>query len=195
MCRGDGKNSIYWANRAIYYENYGSYTPIDLLIVTLEGMVYHKKHSCHKPSIDNLHRYYLYLSWAYEMNGETRKALERYQSNDPLTRGSDLDIARTLHKTGYPSKAFEKYCEYYQEVAERCVCGLKDETAQDIYAEIQCHHIINDSRYFRPFWTFRDFYEFMNKEYEKRGKPEEYVSVMLLFYRVDSQADQFVFRY
>ena len=85
-------------------------------------------------------------------------------------------------------ESYEKYCECYKKHVDVVI-----RREESLYDEIMCHSIIEDSRKFRPFATFHDFYAFMNKENERLGKPEEYAKVMELLYKVDYKADQYMY--
>ena len=181
MQRGDGKNAIYWARKAIYHENLTqlkAYNNVgDFLLPEDYGMTAHRTGGN--------------LPLAFELNGEYNLALKRYQMSD-LSRENLHNIARVLYRMGRYSESFEKYCEFCKEKAE--TAEPNDFYAQNhLYREIMCHSIVEDSRKFRPYATFHDFCAFMKKEYEKCGRPMEYAKVMELFRRVDSKADSFMY--
>ncbi|MCL2119421.1 MAG: tetratricopeptide repeat protein [Planctomycetaceae bacterium] len=174
MKSGDGKSAVYYATKC-----------------------FHKKEKYHKQlkekygySSSNI-EWYLNLSYAYELNGEYDVALERYHTIVQQGQESDHNIARVLYRMGRYSESFEMYCECCKEKAE--TAEPNDFYAQNhLYREIMCHNIVEDSRKFRPYPTFHDFYVFMKAEYEKRGKPQKYVKVMELFRRVDSYTESFM---
>lgn len=181
MQRGDGQAAIYWARRTIYFDN-------PTLHETWKSTSY--------PSLPEdygmTHDSGMYLTLAYELYGEYDLALKRYQMSD-LPRENTPHIPRVLYKMGRYSGSFEEYCEFYKEQAETyddLERYRKDMREESLYNGIMCHRIFGDnSRKFRPFATFHDFYEFMEKECEKQGGPGQYAKVMELFRRVDSQAD------
>ncbi|MDR2440294.1 MAG: hypothetical protein LBE12_13120 [Planctomycetaceae bacterium] len=178
MAQGNSSQAIYWAKRVIYYDNRYPDSSYTTKLSDGRRVPYSRGEVC--------------LSRAFEMQGDFEKALERYQTIAPERIGSGLDIARVLFKLGDQSKSFEKYCDYYQEVAET-FDHLEDyqqkRLIERLYNAILCYSIITDSRKFRPFTTFHDFYQFMKKEYEQKGSPEEYKKVMKLFSQVDDKAD------
>jgi len=94
------------------------------------------------------------LCYACELNGEHDLALERYQTFDPRKKESSHHIARVHYKMGRLSESFEQYCAYYVEEAEKYdqLKGYpRKRTEENLYNEIMCHRIIEDSRKFRIF--------------------------------------------
>jgi hypothetical protein len=178
MEQGDSSQAIYWAKRVIYYDNKYPDSNYTTKLSNGRSVPYSRGEIC--------------LSQAFEMQGDFEKALERYQTIAPERKESGLDIARVLFKLGDQSKSFKKYCDYYREDAEtfdHLESYQQKRFIENLYRAIMGYFIISDSKKFRPFTTFHDFYQFMKKEYEQKGSPEEYKKVMKLFSQVDDKAD------
>jgi len=181
MQRGDGQAAIYWARKMIDNNNPALYKDSKNLDDSLLPVDYGMSSSS-----------MIYLSRAYELSGEYDLALKRYQLTP---QGNALDIARVLYKMERLSESFEAYCDYCKREIEKRegLNGVKALKEEYLYDRIMCHNILGDnSRKFRPFATFHDFYAFMNDEYVKHGRPSQYAQVMELFRRVNSNADGFM---
>ena len=180
MKEGDGKNAVYYATK-IFHQSERDFNK--------------RKEKYGFSDKNRYNECYLDLCYAYELNSEYDLALKRYQLTP---QGNALDIARVLYKVGRLSESFEKYCEFYKEQAETyddLKSYRKTTTEEYLYDRIMCHDIIEDSRKFRPFATFHDFYAFMKKECEKQGGPGQYAKVMELFRDIDSSAESHMARH
>ena len=173
MKSGDGKSAVYYATK-LFRQQEKSYNQ----------RVEKYGHACST----RYNNCYHYLSCAYELNGGYDIALERYQTMVQQNLEYGPDIARVHYRMGRHSESFKLYCEFYKKQAETVKTNDYHEQ-EHLYNEIMCHYIISDSRKFRPFATFHDFYAFMKKEHEISGGQGKYSKVMELFRRVDSKAD------
>jgi hypothetical protein len=180
MKEGDGESAVYYATK--------------LFRLKEKSYNQHMEKYGHASSA-RYEECYRNLSYAYELNGEYDIALERCHTIVQQNLKSGPDIARVLYRMGRHSESFEKYCEFYKEQAETYddLEGYrKDGRKNSLYNDIMCHDIIYDSRKFRPFATFHDFYEFMKTEGKKSGKQYEYAKVMEFIRQTDSKADDFM---
>jgi len=187
MQRGDGQAAIYWARRIIDLKN-------PALHETWKNANYSSLPEDYGMTD---HNYGFRLSLAYELHGEYDMALRRYKMSGenpqrytmPGFGYHPLHIARVLYKMGRHTESFERYWEYCKNETERRDVPNDSRRLEKLYDRIMCHDIIYDSRKFRPFATFHDFYEFMKTEYEKSGKRYEKAKVMEFIHRADSYTE------
>jgi len=125
------------------------------------------------------------IACALELNGEYDLALKRYKMSG-LSGENPRHTARVLCKMGRHSESFEQYGKYCKTEMERRDMPNDYRRFEILYDRIMCHDIITDSRKFRPFATFHDFYEFMETENKKVHK---YGEVMGILRDIDSSVE------
>ena len=206
MRNGDGQAAIYWAQKNIIYQEnrmqYSAWKNANYKSLPEDyGMTdqYNDSVPAIAPDRDAGFR----LSLAYELSGEYDLALKRYKMSEenpqrytmPGFGDHPLHIARVLYKMGRHSESFEQYGKYCKNEMERRDMPKDYRRFEIFYDGIMCHDMIDDSRKFRPFATFHDFYEFMEKECERQGGPGQYAKVMELFRDIDSSAESHMARH
>lgn len=143
------------------------------------------------------------LAQAFELNGDYEKASELYRRDGSL---GVLTEARLAYKTGDKTKAFERYCEYAQEIAEREyeINEFRARSEAPRYGslyEAQKHTQIkelgrariaitseNDPRTTRlaPFWKYAEFLALMEEEFAAAQESPERAVAMEFFRKIAS---------
>jgi pentatricopeptide repeat protein len=195
MQEGNGKKAIYWAKRVIYYENkpvYDSWT--DKVLRRNPHKSFYSLTSVFNGEYD--------LVCAYEMNGEFEKALTLFQDLVRRGRAKDASItkARILYKLGRKEEAIETYyraCQRLSVKYERPI-GLTTFTDVLLNQVFPFSFLENDDvklrRRFCNFADIHEFYLFMNEEYEKQNRPEQYAKVMERLREIDQRRDEIMKR-
>ena len=94
---------------------------------------------------------------------------------------------RIYYKAGFKRQAFAGYCAALKEQFPHGVCS-----GEEAFHIVDAVTLYGDGtsreRRLSPFWEYSDFLEFMEKEFEFEGSPEEYQRSMSIFrsIRVDS---------
>ena len=164
---GDGQSAVYWAEKTTKY-------------AAKEKRSFQEE----------------WLGYAFELNGQNEEALQIYQERNNQPTQMELDIPRVKFKLGQTEEAFQGYCRYADINHALSHERLNDQRLeQRIWALGRIRYPITmerDGFYMRlsPFLEYKDFLNFMEKEYQKLGEPSEYAAAMELFQAIDTEINE-----
>ncbi|MBR4752867.1 MAG: hypothetical protein IK077_14015 [Thermoguttaceae bacterium] len=132
------------------------------------------------------HEYKYMFMYAYEAKGDYDKALEycndvygRKYAGIPWLSGGfhslPHDKARILYKKGLKEEAFRLYCSYALNFDEKYFSEISERQKITFRGSSGYNHWKTRLSCFR---TYKEFLNFLDEEYEKLGRPEEYADAV-----------------